>query len=207
MRRGLVVLCAAALVGAGIGLAVLALDVRPVEITTASMSPAVEPGDRVVVHDWDDAQDHDIEHGDIVMFRYPPRSPLRAIKRVVAVGGDTVVVNERSVTVNGRSIPTAPNPPGSGARTPYGGRSPQLGRPFVIPGGQVFLLGDNSAASIDSRRLGPIPHTEIVGKVLFVMPGIGTLVLAALAVLVGGILLSIFWRRDRLGDRMRRPNA
>lgn len=57
---------------------------------------------------------------------------------------------------------------------------------MTVPDGSVFLVGDNAAASIDSRAFGPVPVPEVVGRVRFVAPPLAVLVLslAVVAVLV-----------------------
>jgi signal peptidase I len=40
-----------------------------------------------------------------------------------------------------------------------------LQRPFKIPAGDVYVMGDNRGVSCDSRYWGPIPESSIVGKV------------------------------------------
>ena len=146
------------LAGAGGGLAARLAGFHPVKIKSGSMAPAVEPGDWIVERDIDGSKSR-FERGDIVMFRFPFGSSGRAIKRVVGVPGDRVEVGDGSVTVNDRRRATGGGL--AGAARP---------RTDVVPPGHVFLLGDNSAASIDSRSFGPIPGDEIVGRVVLTLP-------------------------------------
>jgi hypothetical protein len=65
----------------------------------------------------------------------------------------------------------------------------------------VFLLGDNSAVSIDSRSFGPVPDTELVGRVRFVIPKPSWRSMAAFAagaMALGGLLIAA--RRHRRRD-------
>ena len=43
-----------------------------------------------------------------------------------------------------------------------------VGRPFTIPEGQYFCLGDNRDNSEDSRFWGPVPRENVVGRAMFV---------------------------------------
>ena len=153
------------LVGVAVAGALIARSegVRPVRIVSGSMVPAVEPGDWVVVRDVGPVE---VRRGEIVLFRYPFGSDLRAIKRVVAVGGDVVPA------------------------IVYAGRAP-VG---TVPPGHVFVLGDNAAASIDSRDFGAVSEAEVVARVALVVPGwIGVWVprIAAALAAVGLALVAV----------------
>lgn len=82
-----------------------------------------------------------------------PESAL--IKRVIAVGGETIEIVDGRVLVDGTAIDE-----------PYlrdGMQMPDFG-PEAIPEDHVFVMGDNRQASQDSRRFGPIPVDDIVGR-------------------------------------------
>lgn len=83
-------------------------------------------------------------------------STIRYIKRVVANGGDTVVVDGDFVSVNGDVV----NEGHQGAI----GLSGEP-REILVGPGQYFVLGDNRYGSLDSRYFGVIESDSIVGKV------------------------------------------
>lgn len=180
-------LAAAALVGGSFGVAARAFDVHPVRVTSGSMSPTIKIGDWIVMRDVDDEDRRAIHRGDIVMFGFPLGTTGRAIKRVVALGGDRVAISARTVTVNARVIPIA------GAPSPGATRI----RTETVPRGRVFLLGDNSSSSIDSRSFGAVPTTEIVARELLIIGRPGWTAIAAFAVMVCGLLLLVAWRRRK----------
>ena len=97
------------------------------------------------------------QRGDIAVFRYP-RDPSRDfIKRVVAVPGETVEVRAGVVYVNDEKV-----------EEPYILANPTYTRkPYVLPAGEFFVLGDNRANSSDSHVWGPVPMENIVGKAWF----------------------------------------
>ena len=110
------------------------------------------------------------KRGEIVLCYYPDDYYTRPgkqygtrVKRVVAVGGDTIEASGGTLYVNGE----AQDEP---FLTPerIGAMSIQK---QVIPEGCVFVLGDNRAVSIDSRDpdVGPIPLTRVIGKVRLVL--------------------------------------
>lgn len=186
MRRGLIWVAIAALVGAGAATVVRAWGVFPMRVTSNSMAPTIERGDWIVVRRLGDSERHEIGRSDIVLFRYPFGSSLRAVKRAVAVDGDSVEVTRRFVRVNGRTIPV------SGDRALY---AKPLPRDTRLARGDVFVVGDNPSGSIDSRTFGAVPRSEVVGRVWFVfvtpdwlMPAL--LVAGALGLALGGAVLA-----------------
>jgi len=193
-RRGLLWLAVAVVVGLGVGIGVRALGVLPYRVTSGSMAPTVNVGEWLVVTKAGSQARRQVRLREIVLFRYPLGTTGRAVKRVVAVGGDTVAFTDRYVSVNGRTTPIAGSPPDLGSNgEPTGQHQPR--RVVHVPDGHVFLLGDNSAVSIDSRSFGPVPVSELVGRVRFVFPApawwsVAAFVVAALA-LCGVVLAAI----------------
>ena len=159
-RRVAPALVVAVLLGAGIGIAAKAAGIQPTRVVGNSMAPAIERGDWVVTRDVGPHERHTIRRQDVVLYRFPLGTAGRAVKRVVAIAGDSVAIDDQSVRVDGHAIPIAGAPSEGAARR----------RVETVPEGHVFLLGDNAAVSIDSRSLGSVPETEVVGQVLFVIP-------------------------------------
>jgi signal peptidase I len=88
-------------------------------------------------------------------------SPRALILRIVAGPGDTITIKAGHVIRKG-----APEP--DSADTEPCGSSPgcTFRAPITIPRGYYFVLGDNRAASDDSRFWGPVPRAYILGRVL-----------------------------------------
>jgi signal peptidase I len=95
--------------------------------------------------------------GDIVVTA-DPRTGDPVVKRVVAIGGDSVGIDNGSLVVNGASVVEdyIDNDNMSGF---YFG-------PDRVPAGHVFVLGDNRADSIDSRTFGPVAVDDVDGRVV-----------------------------------------
>lgn len=100
--------------------------------------------------------------GDVVVFTLP--DSLRGsstdeayIKRVIGVGGDTVLLNRFGITINGVLQP-APPQSASMSPLPYGERR------VIVPPGHVFVLGDHRSNSWDSRYWGFLPLDHVVGR-------------------------------------------
>lgn len=187
LRRGAVVLAAAVLIGIGIGTAAKVFGIHPTRVASNSMSPAIHRDDWIVVRDIGQDDRLAIRRQDIVLFRFPLGTAGRAVKRVVALGGDTVTIGAQSVSVNAHIIPIA-GAPSEGAARP---------RVEFVPEGHVFLLGDNAAVSIDSRSLGPVPETEIVGRVLFILPRATGLLLLGVTAIIAVVTCGLLVARQR----------
>jgi signal peptidase I len=128
--------------------------VKPFTIPSVSMEPTLMVGDRVLVNRVI-YHFRDPKRGEVVVFHSPLKPGEDLIKRVVAVGGDTVEVKDGALYVNGqrRVEPYLKEATieGEYART-------------VVPAGSFFMMGDNRNDSGDSRIFGAVPKKEILGK-------------------------------------------
>jgi len=132
---------------------------QPVKVEGTSMLPGLEDQERIFinkfVYHWGP-----VERGDIVVFHYP-RDPSKSyIKRVIAVAGDRVKIEEGHVYVNGRELRESYVPLEYEDFRSY----PEI----VIPAHHYFLLGDHRTSSSDSRDFGPVDQDYIYGKAVFV---------------------------------------
>ena len=107
---------------------------------------------------------------EIIVFHYPKDPTLVFIKRVIALPGERVTVENGVVTVYNKTHPNGFNPDAGTVRTQY----PTLGSiDEVVPAGNVFVLGDNRTpnGSYDSRDWGFLPSSYIIGDaVLRLLP-------------------------------------
>lgn len=134
----------------------LVVGVEPLRVTSGSMAPTLAAGDQVVV-------DKLTRHwrppavGDLVVFRDPDHDQL-VVKRVVALGGQTVALEDGGLRVDGVA-PEEPQVDLRGVDWMYFG-------PVTVPPDAVFVMGDNRFDSVDSRTYGPIRVDELVGRVV-----------------------------------------
>ncbi|MEU8031712.1 signal peptidase I [Streptomyces sp. NPDC049099] len=119
-----------------------AVSYRPYTVPTSSMTPTIDVGDRVLAQKVDGSE---VKRGDVVVFE--DRSWVagsKVVKRVVAVGGDTVsCCTDGKLTVNGKQIDEPYLPKGSLAET-------KTIPTVTVPQGRLFLLGDERQGSLDS---------------------------------------------------------
>ncbi|MFI1166686.1 signal peptidase I [Streptomyces sp. NPDC020801] len=123
------------------GFAWAAVVYRPYTVPTSSMTPTIDMGDRVLAQRVDGGE---VRRGDVVVFRDRTWVQNAAVvKRVVAVGGDTVsCCKQGKLSVNGKEIDE-----------PYlkGAAAEIKNFPTVkVPAGRLFLLGDERQGSLDS---------------------------------------------------------
>ena len=108
------------------------------------------------------------ERNDVIVFRYPQDPKLDYIKRVIAIGGDTIEGRDKKLFLNGKPlddkygvhmdetiVDRAASP-----RDNFG--------PITVPEGKVFVMGDNRDNSFDSRFWGFVDHRAILGKALII---------------------------------------
>jgi signal peptidase I len=167
-------------VALGLALGIQAFLVKPFRIPSESMVPTLQIGQRVLVNRMG-LHFGDPKVGDIMVFKPPKgaddhvcgaqhpddqpcprptdaRSSTNFIKRVVAVGGDTIAVRRGRVYRNGKL-----------AKEPFINPSSNCDlcnepKPITVPKGYFFMMGDNRGQSEDSRAWGPVPKKWMIGE-------------------------------------------
>ena len=101
------------------------------------------------------------KRGDVVVFVYPEDMKRDFIKRLIAVGGETVEIKEGGIYINDQLIedPVIRN-------TYYynKGEYGETGQKIQVPPNSYFVLGDNSGSSRDSRYWGFVPKELMIGR-------------------------------------------
>ncbi len=162
---------------------------EPFRIPSGSMMPTLLEGDfifvkkyayglRLPVTETKIIETGEPRRGDVVVFRLPSDPSVNYIKRVVGLPGDTVVYERHRLTINGETVPLEPNE-GSTWNAPVyvedlDGRvhdilvmNPEYStrdNTYRVPDGHYFVMGDNRDRSKDSRFIGAIPETFLVGE-------------------------------------------
>ncbi len=136
-------------------------------IPSLSMYPTLHIGDRVLVNKLS-YRLHDVNRGDVIVFERPASETSSTIpdliKRVVAISGESVVIKDGSVFVDGTRLNENYLPDGTVTSTANAPNKCTEQAPCVIPNGQVWVMGDNRSDSKDSRYFGPIDKSSIVGR-------------------------------------------
>jgi signal peptidase I len=102
-------------------------------------------------------QQSEPQRDDIIIFRFPldPREDL--IKRVIGLPGESIAVKDGTVTINGTPL-----------EEPYITAPPLYNGTWVVPEGQLFVLGDNRNDSRDSHQWGFLPRENIIAKAVWI---------------------------------------
>ena len=137
--------------------------IQPFYVKGASMEPNFYDHEYLIIDEISYRFDGP-ERDDIVVFRYPNDPRQFFIKRIIALPGERIKVSGGQITLY-----DADHPEGRMLD-----ESPYLGQVFTsgekdisLSGDEYFLMGDNRAASLDSRIFGPVPRSFIVGRVWF----------------------------------------
>jgi signal peptidase I len=131
---------------------------QPVKVEGTSMMPTLEDQERVFINKFVYRLEP-IERGDVVVFRYPRDTSKSYIKRIIAVAGDRVKIEDGLVYVNDRQIAEVYVPQMYEDVRSY----PET----VVPPHSYFVMGDHRNLSNDSRDFGPVDESYIYGKAVF----------------------------------------
>ena len=115
-----------------------------------------------IVH-WRLPRVKSIHRGDIIVFRYPKNPADTYLKRVAAVGGDTLEIRDGVVYVNSRPVI---EPYVVHSFPAYASHEQMAAR--VIPQNKLFVMGDNRDNSSDSREWGLVPEKNVLGEPMVV---------------------------------------
>lgn len=125
---------------------------KEVKIVSGSMEPTIKVGKKYLIKVTDD-----IEIGDIGAFKQSDVFSHEFVKRVVGVGGDKILLQDNILYVNDKKI----------NEITYSEKGELIsGRTIVIPENSVYVLGDNTEDSYDSRDFGAIDRKYLYGKIV-----------------------------------------
>ena len=151
-------------------------------VPSGSMEPTLVPGDRVVVDKMayglrvpftqiQILEGAAVTRGEVAIFD-SPRDGTRLIKRIVAIGGDEVVVSNGRLLINGHVMARLDDLD----TEVFGERIVRLnmadggGPDFVvsIPAGKLLAMGDHRGNSLDGRIFGLIEERSVYGRAIAV---------------------------------------
>ncbi|MEI8067827.1 MAG: signal peptidase I [Candidatus Shapirobacteria bacterium] len=141
---------------------------QPNEVKGSSMVPNFTDGEFLLT-DKLTYQMSKPQRGDVVIFKAPAGETCAVdgceyIKRVIGVPGDTVMVKDQKVFLNGTELNQS-FLPADFVTDP--GEFNQDGIEQIVPEGQYLCFGDNRSHSRDGREFGPIKKDLIIGKAFF----------------------------------------
>lgn len=133
------------------------------DVPTGSMENTIMPGNRLIGNRlayWKD----DPERGDIIIFHYPDNEEELYVKRVIGLPGETVVIEDSKVYIDGSPVPLAENYLKEEWVVETGPFE------FEIPEGSFLVLGDNRNDSWDARYWSNtyVAKDKILGRAVFI---------------------------------------
>ncbi|HEY6740206.1 MAG TPA: signal peptidase I [Actinopolymorphaceae bacterium] len=148
----------------GLYLVIQTFLVGTYRVEQVSMLPTLQQGQHLLVDKLTPRFDS-YSRGDIVVFHAPgtPSGSIPYIKRVIGVAGDHVALEDGRVLVNGVALAEpylSDDGPGDGATLPQG---PGISE-WDVPAGDILVMGDHRARSVDSRTFGPVPVDQVIGR-------------------------------------------
>ncbi len=161
------------LTAVAIALVIRTFIFEPVKVDGASMNDTLADGEVMFISklgytsfQWINGRVSvfgDPQRFDVVICRYPNRGFTNFVKRIVGVPGDTIAIIDGYLYVNGEKY-----------EEPYINDDYRTGRfsyfPETVVGeGQYFVMGDHRNNSNDSRSIGTIDRSMIVGHVVQVL--------------------------------------
>jgi len=104
-------------------------------------------------------------HGDVIVFKSPSDQNKDFIKRIIAIQGDEIFIENGKVYLNGNLLKEEYLDPGMQT---FGGAFLQEGVKKTVPNEYFFVMGDNRNDSSDSRTWGFVNRKNIKGISFFV---------------------------------------
>jgi len=146
---------------------------QPYIVAGASMDTTFSDGHYIIV-DQLTYRFEEPERGDVIVFKYPKDPSKYFIKRIIGLPGESVVIDKGAVLIGKNATSTE----GTLLPEPYVDEERKTTESLkrILEDDEYFVLGDNRAASSDSRVWGPLQERFIVGRaVIRILPitGVG----------------------------------
>lgn len=136
---------------------------QPHKVSGNSMVPTFHHGDYILT-DKLSYRFGQPKRSDVIVLKNPSDPSQDFIKRIIAIPGDNLIIDNNQTFINGSFVNEDYLP--NNVFTSDGSFISE-GKTIKADPGQYFVMGDNRAHSSDSREWGPITKEHIIGKVFF----------------------------------------
>jgi len=133
---------------------------QPFFVKGQSMEPNFHNGDYLIVEEIS-YRFRDPQRGEVIVFKNPENPFQKYIKRIIGLPGERVEIKESKVIIFNQEDSQILDE--SEYLSPDIFTSGEI--EMILTEDEYFVLGDNRYASADSRRWGPLPREDIVGRV------------------------------------------
>ena len=138
---------------------------QPYQVQQMSMENTLEPGEYVLVDKLTPRFD-DYSRGDVIVFKppagYDQGGDTPFIKRVIGLPGDRVEIHDGRSTSTASSLDEPYTYPGTPPNQPT--EAPPDRTDWIVPPGELFVMGDHREQSSDSRVFGTIQRDSVIGR-------------------------------------------
>ncbi len=133
---------------------------------SSSMNPSIINNDRIFI-----LKSKNIQRFDIICFNFTQDGKTFPIlKRVIAFSGEKILISYGEIRINDKIIKL---PSDIDVQNLLGSdlNPIKFGSPYnyIVPPGELFIMGDNTKDSYDSRYYGGVPITMIIGKAAWIL--------------------------------------
>ncbi|HBM45611.1 MAG: Signal peptidase I [Parcubacteria group bacterium GW2011_GWF2_38_76] len=134
---------------------------QPFLVSGGSMDPTFADGQYLIIDELS-YYFNNPQRNEVIVFRYPNNPSKYFIKRIIGLPGETIIIKNNEVTIKNKD-----NPTGLKLNEIYVKNQDFQERSIEmkLSGEQYFVMGDNRAASSDSRDWGPLDKKLITGHV------------------------------------------
>ena len=134
---------------------------QPFIVQGASMDPTFATGQYLII-DEISYRFEDPKRGDVIVLKYPKDPSKFFIKRIIGLPGETLIIKGGVVSVKGETLKDT-----AAILEPYvfHTKTDRSDDEIIELGEEeYYVMGDNRAASLDSRTWGTLPEGLIVGR-------------------------------------------
>lgn len=141
--------------------------VQAYKIPSGAMKRTLQIGDHIIADKFT-YKKSEPKRGDIVTFPFPDDPSKDFIKRVVALGGETIEIVDKQVIINGNMLQEPYVVHSDSKIFPKDLQPRDNFGPIKVPDDSLFVMGDNRDQSYDSRFLGFVRKPSVKGKAISV---------------------------------------
>ena len=128
--------------------------VQPFYVEGASMEPNFYQNEYLIIDELS-YRFNEKQRGEVIIFKNPKNTRAYFIKRIIGLPGEAVSIDEGRVYIDGEILEEAY----------IENFSSDKHEAITLEENEYFLMGDNRSNSLDSRQIGPVNESYVIGRV------------------------------------------